>query len=76
MREATEQSGRTYLQVADRAAIADLDRRATPTSLIVVRLGSARAEQPLSSISDLFLACGLMMTADTTTLGGVAYPNA
>lgn len=71
VRQATEQSGRTYLQVADRAAIADLDRRATPTSLIVVSLQSAPTDHPLTSITDLFLACRLMMTADVATLAFV-----
>jgi hypothetical protein len=68
LREAASHTGRTYLHLADRPAIADLDRRATPTSLIVIRSPSDVANTQLTSIDDLLLACRLMMTAQVATL--------
>jgi hypothetical protein len=66
-----------YLRVGDQAAIADLDRRATPTSLIVIGRPAPAAGQLTTGIDDLFLACRLMMTADQATLAliGPADPN-
>jgi hypothetical protein len=68
LRQATEQAGRVYLLVADRAAIADLDQRATPSSLIVIGPPSPSGGLTAASLDDLFLACRLMMTADVATL--------
>jgi hypothetical protein len=63
--------------VPERAAIADLDRRATPTSLIVISRPTPGAGRLTTSIDDLFLACRLMMTADLATLAlvGPADPD-
>jgi hypothetical protein len=77
LRQATEQTGRAYVLVADRAAVADLDRRATPTSLIVIGRPSPAAGLTATTLDDLFLACRLMMTADVATLAviGPADPD-
>jgi hypothetical protein len=69
LHNATKHTGRIYQELADRAAIADLDRRTAPTSLIVVNHNAVDpATKPLSSISDLMMACRLMMTSPAATL--------
>jgi hypothetical protein len=69
LHNATKHTGRIYQELADQAAIADLDRRTAPTSLIVVNHNAVDpATKPLSSICDLMVACRLMMTSPIATL--------
>lgn len=68
LRQATQRTGRAYVHVAEPAGIADLDQRATPTSLIVMGRPSPASGRAASSLDDLLLACRLIMTAEVATL--------
>ncbi|MET7671725.1 hypothetical protein [Micromonospora luteifusca] len=65
-------TSRTYLPITDPTAVADLDALTDPISLVVLRWPPRHHKRTPASITDLFAACRLIMTADTCAVAAVS----
>jgi hypothetical protein len=72
LRTACAGLAREYLAITDPSDVAELDSLSAPISLIVLRTPPHNASQSPDSITDLFAACRLIMTADTCTVASVS----
>ncbi|MET8311643.1 hypothetical protein [Micromonospora sp. NPDC005173] len=72
LENASCRTSRTYLPITDPTAVADLDALTDPISLVVLRWPPRHNVRTPASISDLFAACRLIMTADTCAIAAVS----
>lgn len=64
-------AARSYVSVADPGEVADLDTLTDPVSLVVLRWPPRHAARTAAAVSDLFTACRLIMTAETSAVAAV-----
>ncbi|WP_422733088.1 hypothetical protein ACN26Y_18045 [Micromonospora sp. WMMD558] len=69
---ASAHTSRTYLSITDPSTVADLDMLTEPVSLVVLRWPPRHTTRTPASITDLFAACRLIMTADTCAIAAVS----
>lgn len=72
LEHASTHTSRRYLSIADPSLVADLDTLTEPVSLVVLRWPPRRTTRTPASITDLFAACRLIMTADTCAIAAVS----
>ncbi|MEH1166450.1 hypothetical protein V6V47_13780 [Micromonospora sp. CPCC 205539] len=72
LEHASARTSRTYLPITDPTAVADLDALTDPVSLVVLRWPPRHHTRTPASITDLFAACQLIMTADTCVIAAVS----
>lgn len=72
LEDATARMYRSYLAIADPSTVADLDTITDPVSLVVLRWPPSHTTRTAASITDLFAACRLIMTADTCAIAAVS----
>ncbi|MCG5446237.1 hypothetical protein NIE79_004805 [Micromonospora sp. NIE79] len=65
-------TSRTYRPITDPTTVADLDALTNPISLVVLRWPPRHNTRTPASITDLFAACRLIMTADTCAMAAVS----
>nr|WP_030500953.1 hypothetical protein [Micromonospora purpureochromogenes] len=72
LEHASAHASRSYLSITDPSQVADLDALTEPVSLVVLRWPPQRTTRTAASITDLFAACRLIMTADTCAIAAVS----
>jgi hypothetical protein len=72
LEHASAHTSRTYLSITEPSAVADLDTLTEPVSLVVLRWPPRHTTRTPASITDLFAACRLIMTADTCAIVAVS----
>lgn len=72
LKHASAHTFRSYLSITDPSAVADLDTLTEPVSLVVLRWPPRHTTRTPASITDLFAACRLIMTADTCAIVAVS----
>lgn len=72
LEHASSHTSRTYLPVTDPTAVADPDALTDPISLVVLRWPPRHHHRTPASVTDLFAACRLIMTADTCAIAAVS----
>jgi hypothetical protein len=72
LRDAATAASRTYLAIARPGDLADLDIITDPVSLVIVRWPRPAPTRTVDSVADLFIACRLMMSADSCAIAAVS----
>jgi hypothetical protein len=72
LEHASTYASRSYLSITDPSEVADLDTLTEPVSLVVLRWPPRHTTRTPASITDLFAACRLIMTADTCAIVAVS----
>lgn len=72
LEHASAYTSRTYLSITDPSTVADLDTLTEPVSLVVLRWPPRHTTRTPATITDLFAACRLIMTADTCAIAAVS----
>ncbi|RQX17099.1 hypothetical protein DDE19_12160, partial [Micromonospora ureilytica] len=72
LEHASSTTSRTYLPITDPTAVAGLDAPTDPISLVVLRWPPRHHHRTPASVTDLFAACRLIMTADTCAIAAVS----
>ena len=72
LRDAAMAASRSYLAIARPGELADLDTITDPVSLVIVRWPRQTTSRTAASVTDLFTACRLMMSAETCAIAAVS----
>jgi hypothetical protein len=72
--DACVRTNRTYLPITEPGTIPDLDTNTKPVSLVVLRWPPRHTARTPASLTDLFAACRLIMTAETCAIASIASP--